>query len=172
VAPDPTSAGPDAAPPPQRSLLLSRREYVAGFDRLLGLARHELRIFDPDLSELGLNSPQKIGLLQNLILRGENRILIAVHDTGHVLQRCPRLMSLLGSFYGSVLIYQTTGIAARVQDCFALADADHLVRRPVTRQPRGVLILNDPKEGFPMRDRFNEIWAHSQPTVAPSAAGL
>ena len=40
---------------PQRILLDTRKDYREGFDTLLGLARRELRIFDPDLSELEIN---------------------------------------------------------------------------------------------------------------------
>ena len=71
-----------------------------------------------------------------------------------------------------MFIYRTQGDAAKVQDCFALADGEHLVRRPVTTQPRGVLVLNDPKECQPMRERFDEIWESSEPAVSAATTGL
>jgi hypothetical protein len=158
---------------PQRTLLTARSEYLEGFNRLLGLARRELRIFDPDLSELGVNSPQCIALLSRLLRQNRNhRVYIALHDTGYASTHCPRLIALLGSHTEGLLIYRTEGDAARVQDCFVLADGEHLVRRPVSAQPRGVLVLDDPAECQPMRERFDEIWELSIPAVSANTAGL
>jgi hypothetical protein len=64
------------------------------------------------------------------------------------------------------------GDAAKVQDCFVLADGEHLVRRPVTAQSRGVLVIGDPKECQPMRERFDEIWESSEPAVSANTTGL
>ncbi len=82
------------------------------------------------------------------------------------------MIALLGSYTSAILIFQTHGDAAKVQDCFVLADGDHLVRRPVRTQPRGVLVLNDPKECQPMRERFDEIWESSLPGVSAITTGL
>ncbi len=158
---------------PERTLLTARSEYVEGFNRLLGLVHRELRIFDPDLSELGVNSPQCIGMLSRFLRENRNhRVYVALHDTGHVTTRCPRLIALLGSHTEGLSIFRTQGDATRVQDCFVLADNDHLVRRPVRTQARGVLILNDPADCQPMRERFDEIWELSIPAVSANIAGL
>ena len=164
---------PSAETLPERILLQTRSDYPEGFERLLGLARRELRIFDPDLSELEMNSTARVQMLTRF-LRGSrtHRIYIALHDVGHVTKHCPRLIALLGSYTSAILIFQTHGDAAEVQDCFVLADGDHLVRRPVRTQPRGVLVLNDPKECQPMRERFDEIWESSVPAVSANTTGL
>ena len=39
-------------------------------------------------------------------------------------------------------------------------------------QPRGVLVINDPKECQPMRERFDEIWESSVPAVSANTTGL
>jgi len=158
---------------PERVLLQTRSDYAEAFERLLGLARRELRIFDPDLSELEMNSTSRVQTLARF-LRGSrtHRIYIALHDVGHVTKHCPRLIALLASHTSAILIFQTHGDAAKVQDCFVLADGDHLVRRPVRTQPRGVLVLNDPKECQPMRERFDEIWESSLPGVSAITTGL
>ena len=164
---------PSAEAAPERILLQTRSDYVEGFTRLLILARRELRLFDWDLSELEMNSTGRIETLTRF-LRGNQtrRIYVALHDVEHVTKRCPRLIALMGSYTSAVLIFQTQGEAAKVQDCFVLADGDHLVRRPVTTHPRGVLVINDPKECQPMRERFDEIWESSLPTVSVNTTGL
>ena len=158
---------------PERALLTTKSDYLRGFDRLLGLVRRELRIFDPDLSELDMNSTPRIETLSRFLRQDRARVVhIALHDTEHVTQRCPRLITLMGSYTAGIRIQRTQGDAAKVQDCFVLADDDHLVRRPVTTQPRGVLVINDPKECQPMRDRFDEIWESSVPEVSVNTTGL
>jgi hypothetical protein len=164
---------PPADALPERILLAAKSDYLQGFNRLLGLARRELRIFDPDLSELDMNSTMRIQPLTRFLRESRtHRVYIALHDIEHVAKHCPRLITLLGSYTAGILILQTQGEAAKVQDCFVLADGDHLVRRPVTTQPRGVLVINDPKECQPMRERFDEIWECSVPGVSANTTGL
>jgi hypothetical protein len=163
----------DEAAAPQRALFATKREYLECFERLLGLVRRELRIFDPDLAELGLNSPPKVALLRDFLERSRtHRLYIAVHDTEFVTRHCPRVLALLGSFPRQMFIHQTEGEALKAQDCFVLADDSHLVRRSVAGQARGVLVLHDPKDCGSIRDRFEEIWESSLPTVSPSTTGL
>jgi hypothetical protein len=166
-------AEPAAEPAPERTLLQAKGDYVRGFGTLLGMVRRELRIFDPDLSELEMNAAERVEMLARFLRGGPNRrVFIALHDLDHVSKRCPRLIALLGIHASSMFIYQTTGDAAKVQDCFVLADGEHLVRRPVTGQPRGVLVIGDPKECQPMRERFDEIWESSIPGVSANTTGL
>jgi hypothetical protein len=157
----------------QRTLLATRREYLESFERLLGLASRELRIFDPDLAELGLDAEPKIARLRDfLYASATRRLYIAVHDTDFVTRRCPRVLTLLGSFPRQMFIHQTEGEARKAQDCFVIADDRHLVRRSVAAQARGVLVLDDPRDCGSIRDRFQEIWESSAPTVSPSVTGL
>jgi hypothetical protein len=160
-------------PQAERLMLASRSEYLDAFDRLTGLAQRELRIFDRDFSDLQINSPQKCELLREFLLRGRiNRLYIAVHETEYLRNNCPRLLNLLQQFSDRMLIHQTQGEAARVQDCLVLADKLHFVRRPVHAQPRGTLTLYDDKESQGIFMRFAEIWESSFPAVAATTSGL
>jgi hypothetical protein len=162
-----------AVPDPERTLLQAKSDYACGFGRILSLVQRELRIFDPDLSELQVNSAERVEMLSRFLRGGPNRrVFIALHDVDYVSKRCPRFVALLGIHASSVFIYRTIGDAAKVQDCFVLADGDHLVRRPVTAQARGVLVINDPKECQPMRERFDAIWQSSEPAVSANTTGL
>ena len=158
---------------PERLLLSTRREYRDAVERLIGLAERELRVFDADFSDLEINSQQKTELLRAFLLRSRNnRLYIAVHDTDHIRNRCPRLLELLRQFSDRMFIHQTQGEAARVQDCFVLADTLHIARRPVRTQPRGTLKLCDEQEAQGMLLRFSEIWDSSFPAVSASTSGL
>ena len=165
-----------AQPPeawPERTLLARKREYREGFDRLLGLAQRELRVFDADLSELRIDAPRRIEVLRQFLLKSpSNRLYIALHDPEFVKRYCPRLLMLLGTFSGKMFVHRVHGDAARVQDCFVLCDSVHVVRRVVRNQARGVLLLNDFKEAHAMRERFNEIWESSVTSVSANTVGL
>ena len=164
---------PIVQPRPQRSLLSTRKEYRDALERLVGLAQHELRMFDADFSGLDIDSPQTYELLRAFLLRGRNnRLYIAVHDTDHIRNYCPRLLKLLRQFSDRMFIHQTQGEAARAPDCLLLADKLHFVRRPVQAQPRATLRLNDDEESQGMLLRFSEIWDNSFPAVSATASGL
>lgn len=170
---DPIDSGKGEPPAPERTLFNSKVEYNHSADRLLAIAENELRIFDPDFGDFRLEVPARIEALRHFLRRGpNNRLYIAVHDPESVQRYCPRLVALLGTFSGRMLINRTLGEAARIQDCFILADKIHLVRRPVATQGRGVFILNDPREGLGMLGRFDEIWESSEPGVSANATGL
>jgi hypothetical protein len=164
---------PAESAPPGRTLLTTRAEYAAAGDRLLAGVRRELRVFDPALTEFAMDAPARIELLRAFLLSSpQNRLYIAVHDAEHVQRYCARVMALLDRFSASMLIYRTEGDAAKVQDCFVLADESSFVRRPVWAQPRGVFITNDPLEAAGMRKRFDEIWASSVPGASATTTGL
>lgn len=160
-------------PEPKRTLITSRSEYLAAAERLFNLAQRELRIFDPDLEDTRIDTPERIDMLQQFLRRStDSRLYISVRDPEFIKRSCPRLIALLTRFSATMSIWRAEGEAARVQDCFILADREHLVRRPVARQSRGVFILDDPREGLVMHERFKEIWDTSVPAVSASTSGL
>ena len=162
-----------AVPAPGRTLITAKSDYPAAADVLLGRAEREVRIFDPALSEFRLETAHRIELVRSFLLRSPgNRLFIAVHDPEHIKRDCPRIMNLLAIFSVSMFIHRTEGDAARVQDCFVLADNSSFVRRPVVAQPRGVFVLDDPLEASGMRKRFDEIWESSVPGVSATTSGL
>lgn len=170
---DPLDTGKGGPPAPERTLFTSKAEYNHAADRLLAIAENELRVFDPDFGDFRLEVPARIEALRHFLRRGlNNRLYIAVHDPDSVQRYCPRLVALLGTFSGRILINRTLGEAARVQDCFILADKVHVLRRPVATQGRGVFILNDPRECLGMLGRFEEIWGSSEPGVSANSTGL
>jgi hypothetical protein len=160
-------------PQPERWLLTTRSEYREAFERLIGLAQRELRIFDADFSDLEINSLQAYELLRAFMLRGRNnRLYIVVHETGYIRNDCPRLLNLLRQFSDRMFIHQTQGEATSAQDSLVLADKLHFVRRPVQAQPRATLRLNDEQESQGMHLRFSEIWDNSFPAVSATTSGL
>ena len=162
-----------AAPPPHYERFDTEAAFQAALDRLLEQAGRELRIFDPDLAALRLNSPERVARVESFLQASRTRRLYMVlHDTGHVTRHCPRMMGLLARYSHAIQINQTHQEIRELQDSFLVLDAMHYLRRPVARLFRGALGLNDENEALAMRGRFGEIWSASFPAVAPTTLGL
>jgi|APFre7841882724_1041349.scaffolds.fasta_scaffold00144_12 hypothetical protein len=160
-------------PQPERRLITTRREYLDGLALVVGLARRELVIFDPDLAAIDMNTAERIEQLGAFLAASRDaRLRIVVHDADAVRRGCPRLLSLLALHANAIAIHQTEGEAARAQDCFALADAEHFVRRGVATQARGAIGVNDQREGRQMHERFEEIWQSSILAISAKTIGL
>ena len=168
------SESDDAAPAqPQYERFDDEGGFQHAVDRLLQQPGRELRVFDPDLSGLRLNMPERIVRLERFLLASRTRRLyIAIHDIDYVTRYCPRMMNLLARFPHAVQIQRTDEEIRELQDEFIVLDAAHYVRRPVARFWRGAVGIGDETEGLVMRARFFEIWDASYPAVSATTLGL
>jgi len=160
-------------PQPQYQRFDSEGDFQLAVDRLLEQSGRELRLFDPDLRALRLNSPARIAQL-DAFLRGSRtrRIYIAVHDVGYLTRQCPRMLGLFKLFTHAIQINRTHEEIRNLQDSFMVLDAQHYLRRPVTDYFRGAIGLHDETEALAMRSRFQEIWSASYPGVSSTTLGL
>jgi len=162
-----------AAPAAHYERFDSEAAFQSAIDRLLEQAGDELRIFDPDLAALRLNSPARIERLERFLFASRvRRVFIAVHDIEHLTRYCPRMMQLLARFAHAIQVYRTGEEIRMLQDSFLVLDARHYLRRPVARFSRGALGLHDETEALAMRGRFMEIWEASLPGVTATTLGL
>jgi len=147
--------------------------FQAAVDRLFEQAGRELRLFDPDLSALRVNDPDRVARIEAFLAASRTRrLFIVVHNTDHVTRHAPRMMALLARYSHAIQINRSHEEIREVQDAFLVLDAAHYVRRPVANFFRGAIGLGDENEGLLMRSRFMEIWAASYPAVSSSIAGL
>jgi len=132
-----------------------------------------MRIFDPDLKALRLNSPARISQLESFLRVSRTRkIYMVVHNIDHLTRHCPRMLGLLRLFNHVIQINRTHEEIGKLQDAFMVLDAQHYLRRPVAEQLRGAIGLNDDTEALSMRSRFQEIWSASYPGVSGTTVGL
>ena len=151
----------------------SEGDYQQALDRFLEQPGRELRLFDPDLKSLRLNSPARIAQIEKFLRASRTRrIYIAVHQTEHLTRHCPRMMELLRLFTHAIQINRTHEEISNLQDAFLVLDAQHYLRRPVAEYFRGAIGLHDETEALSMRSRFQEIWSASYPGVASTTVGL
>jgi hypothetical protein len=140
---------------------------------LLAADGRELRIFDPDLRSLRVNSPERIAqLTQFLAASRTRRVFIVVHDPEPLARQCPRMMDLITRHAHAIQVNRTHEEIRDLQDAFLVLDSHSYVRRPVARFFRGAMGLFDETEALAMRSRFTEIWSASYPAVSGTTLGL
>lgn len=163
----------EAPPPAQYERFDTEAQFQDAVDRLLAQAGRELRVFDPDLSALRLNSPQRAAQLEQFLLASRTRrIYIALHDPEHLTKYCPRMMGLVTRYSHAIAVHRTHEEIRSIQDSFLVIDQSHYVRRGVARFFRGAIGLGDEGEAQAMRSRFQEIWDASFPEVSGTTLGL
>ena len=160
-------------PKPAYERFEGEAEFQKSMDCLLAQPGRELRLFDPDLKALRLNSPARIAQLDAFLRASRTRkIYVVVHNIDHLTRHCPRMLGLLRLFNHAIQINRTHDEIRNLQDAFMVLDAQHYLRRPVAEHLRGAIGLNDETEALAMRSRFQEIWSASYPGVASTTVGL
>lgn len=169
-----TDAGPPAdAPAPEYARFDDDAGLQAAVDRLLELDGRELRIFDPDLSSLRINQPERVErFLRFLQASRVRRIQIVVHDPGFLARSAPRFMRFYARYAHAIAVQRTHDAIRELKDSFLVLDSSHYVRRAVARYYRGALGVHDDVEAYAMRTRFMEIWAASYPASLLTTLGI
>ena len=171
--PPPPDAGTTAPPLPQQQRLETLAEQVAAIDRLVGLARLSIRVFDGDLAQTGWNSAERVERLAAFLRGSRNaRLEIIVHDTRWLEGKAPRLTTLLRQFSHAITIYRTGADARAAADPLLLVDGRHYLHRLHLDHPRAVLGIDAPQDARPLITRFEEIWATGEPGLTATTLGL
>ena len=149
------------------------REQAAAIDELIALARHNIRVFDQDLSQTGWSSAARIDRLASFLreVRGR-RLDIIVHDTRYLQSACPRMIKLLRTYGHAMTIYQTGAEAKIATDPLLIVDGRHYLHRFHFDQPRAAMGIDQPEQAQLLSTRFDEIWATGEAGVSGTVLGL
>lgn len=156
-----------------RELITSWDDYRAAVDRLLGMACHQVCIFDTDLGQLHLDDAPRLAELKRLVHSSRpNSLRIALRDTEPLRRRQASLMNLLASHGHSFAVQQIPSHLAHLRDCLLLVDQRHALVRFDQQQVRSKLLIDEVEELRPYCQRFEEIWQEPGETVSPTTLGL
>ena len=163
----------EAAPKPSYRPISGIKESLAAIEEVIATAQRSLRVFDISLSNRGFNSPSVAEKLRQFLVAGRaHRLYIALHNTDLLERESPRLLQLLRQFPMSIEIHRTVAQARNAMDPFVLAD-DHSVWHQLHfEQPRAIVAIHSPSDATPILERFDEIWALSEPAVSATTLGL
>jgi len=157
-----------------RELITSWNDYQAAIDRLLAMACQKICIYDEDLSQLRLDSTNRLPHLQRVLKTTSSGqcLMVAVRNAEPLRQKNPLLMALLGSHSHRFAMQQTPPQLAHLRDAMILVDDKHALIRFERDQPRSKLLIDESSELNPYRIRFQEIWDEGGEAIGSTVLGL
>jgi hypothetical protein len=168
-----TSTSTENSEPARIVQIATVREQSAAIDELIALARHNIRVFDQDLSQTGWSSAARVDRLASFLreVRGR-RLDIIVHDTRYLQSACPRMIKLLRTYGHAMTIYQTGPEAKIATDPLLIVDGRHYLHRFHFDQPRATMGIDQPEQAQLLSTRFDEIWATGEAGISGTVLGL
>ena len=157
----------------QPELITSWAEHAGHVRKILLLARRSLRIFDEDLTCLGLEQAENAALLRRFLAADRsNRLQIILRDGEPFRRSSPRLFNLLGDYSSTMTVteYQPTGSA--LNDSMLLADDCHALIRFHKDHVRSKAIIENPDECRGYLVRFQEIQNEGGTAISATTLGL
>lgn len=154
-------------------ILFGERNYEAALNLIISYAQNELVIFDADFSRGGYNSLKRYELLNQFLAKSnKNKLNIVLLDADYLMQNCPRLLGLLKNYSHLMTIYKTNQAAKIAQDCFIIADQQHVLRRFNKDQARFKFNVDDKILATQINERFSELLAETTEKIASYPLGL
>lgn len=145
--------------------------YRMGILELIGQANRQIVLFDPDLSQCGIESRASIEALKLFFERSANEdcLRVMVHRVDFVERECPRLARLLAEFGHRVRIRSTAGEHRSLEQAFMVADGTHVLNRFHCDDPRGKTRYDDTRSASQYLAQFESLWERGQsgPSIAP-----
>ena len=162
----------ETAAPPIRRPLSSESDHQLALDEVLLQARRQVFIFDRAL-DARWDRPHRVECLRRLCLASPKHLLrIALHDPESMVRNTPRLRALLEPCAHVMAVHKTRDEARRAEDPLVIVDGRHFVHRFHADLPRGLLALDDPESAQSRMQRFDQIWAASDPGLSGTTLGL
>lgn len=145
--------------------------YRMGILELLEQANRQIVLFDPDLSQCGLEAPASIEAMKLFFERSasEDCLRLMVHRVDFVERECPRLAKLLSDFGHRIRIRSTAGEHRSLDHAFMVADGAHALTRFHCDDPRGKISIDDTQLASQFLAKFESLWERGQrgPSVTP-----
>jgi hypothetical protein len=151
----------------------SEAGYRAAIALTLAGARRELRIFDRNLVNMGLEERAQIELLGRFLAAGSDRqVRVVVHDLAPLQARLPRLLALLRDHAHQVEVRVSPEHLHHLADCWLLADGESGAIRFHADHARGKVVTAMPTEIKPWWQRAEDLGGESGVCVPWAVAGL
>lgn len=155
------------------TLFDSEAGYRAAVALTIAGAQREIRIFDRDLQNLGLEERAKVELLNSFLAgRRERHLRIVVHDLAPLQSRLPRLLRLMRDYAHQVEVRVTPDHLRNLADCWVLADQESGTIRFHADHARGKCVIATPSEVKPWWQRSDDLLAEGETCIPWAIAGL
>ncbi len=157
----------------QPELITSWSEHDHYAEKILLLARRSLRIFDEDLSHLGLERAESAAILRRFLTADRHNTLQIILRDGEPFRRnSPRLFKLLGDHSASMTVIESPPLAGAPNDAMLIADDCHALIRFHQDQVRSKTIIDNAAECRGYLLRFQEIQREGGTAISATTLGL
>ena len=154
-------------------LLANWTDHDTYLQKVLLLATRTLRIFDEDLTRLGLEKPENALFLRRLLAsERQNTLTVVVRNADPFRRSSPRLMKLLADFPNTVKIHECAPQLATLSDAMVLSDGSHALVRFHKDHVRAKAIIDNADECRPYILRFEEILKEGGTPISATTLGL
>ena len=154
-------------------LLTNWTDHDNYLQKVLLLATRIVRIFDEDLSRLGLEKPENAFFLRRfLIANRQNSLSIIVRNADPFRRSSPRLMKLLSDFPDAMTFYECAPPISTLNDAMVIADSSHALVRFHKDHVRSKVMIDNAEECRPYILRFEEILKEGGTLISATALGL
>jgi hypothetical protein len=149
-------------------------EYRSCVAEILREAHSTALIFDPDLGNTGLDSPECIGALTALFGKSPHRhaLRILIHKTDFLEKRSPRLLALLGEFRHRTDLRVTSQSHRAWSQPALIVDQQHLVMRFHQDSARGKACFSDPAAAANIIAQIETMWVSGQTVTTGTPLGI
>ena len=154
-------------------LITNWTDHDSYLQKILLLATRTLRIFDEDLTRLGLEKPENSLFLRRFLATDRhNSLTVVVRNADPFRRRSPRLMNLLSDFPNSMTFYECAPQLATLNDAMVLADSSHALIRFHEDHVRSKVVIDNADECRPHLLRFEEILKEGGTLISTTTLGL
>lgn len=154
-------------------LITSWAEYEAALRRTLLLPSTRLRIYDDDLSTLGLEKRESAEMIvRHLSADRQNTLFLVVRNSAHLRLNCPRLMQLLATYPQQMRAFECPPEVAPAVQTLCLADDRSALVRFAKDHPRSRLIIDDAPECAPYGEQFDALLEAGGEQISTTTLGL
>ncbi len=154
-------------------LLVNWTDHDSYLQKVLLLAKQTLRIFDEDLTRLGLEKPENALFLRRLLTsERQNTLTVVLRSANPFRRSSPRLMKLLADFPDTMKIYECAPQLASLSDSMVLADGSHALVRFHKDHVRSKAIIDNADECRTYILRFEEILKEGGTPISATTLGL
>jgi uncharacterized protein YecE (DUF72 family) len=148
-------------------------EYGSAVHKTLFLATRSVRIFDPDLGKLGLETRENASFLRSFLASAPyNTLQIILRNAEPFRHNSPRLFELLRDFPHAVQVWECAPHLMDLTDAMLLSDDRHAVIRVHQDHARSRVITDDAGACRAYLTRFEEILAEGGTPISAMTLGL
>jgi hypothetical protein len=156
-----------------QGLITHWSEYRDAVQKVLLAATRSIRIFDPDLTRLGLESRENAFSLRCFLTAAPyNTLQIVLRNAKPFRNDSPRLFQLLVDFPHTVEVGECAPQLLKLTDAMVLADDCHALVRIHEDYARSRVVIDDVAACRPYLTRFDEILKAGRTSISATTLGL